>query len=380
MKKILLAYCFACFVSVCWAAEVKNESFTSYELFPDTSGEHINAHGAGVLLHEGVYYLYGELKGRAYSARGVSCYSSKDLYNWENAGAVLTTVSKKGHDIERGCIIERPKVVYNKKTNKFVMWFHLELRGQGYAAARTGMAISDLPTGPFEYIKSFRPNPGIWPVNYPADLYNLYKDGITGDQEWWFQGYIGDFVKRDLSSGQMARDMTVFVDDDGKAYHIHASEENQTLHICELTDDYMGFTGRYVRILPGASNEAPALCKHNGRYYLLTSGCTGWEPNAARLASAPSIWGPWRYAGNPCEGINSHNNMGPELTYGGQSTYLLPVQGKEGCFIAMFDQWRPSNQQDSRYLWLPAYVKDDSLKVVWQSTWKLSWFDHLEDE
>lgn len=31
--------------------------------------------------------------------------------------------------------------------------------------------------------------------------------------------------------------MTLFVDDDGRAYHVYSSEENSTLHISELTDE-----------------------------------------------------------------------------------------------------------------------------------------------
>jgi len=58
-------------------------------------------------------------------------------------------------------------------------------------------------------------------------------------------------VRLDLDGGQMSRDMTIYVDDNGKAYHIYASEENQTIQIAELTDGYMSHTGRYVRILEG---------------------------------------------------------------------------------------------------------------------------------
>lgn len=59
----------------------------------------------------------------------------------------------------------------------------------------------------------------------------------------------------------MARDMTLFVDDDGKAYYACASEENATLQIHELSDDFQGFTGRYVRVLRGDYHEAPAFFK-----------------------------------------------------------------------------------------------------------------------
>ena len=74
------------------------------------------------------------------------------------------------------------------------------------------------------------------------------------------------FVKRDLEGGQMSRDMTLFVDDDGKAYHIYSSEDNLTLQIAELSDDYLSHTGKYIRIFPGGHNEAPAIFKKDGIY------------------------------------------------------------------------------------------------------------------
>ena len=68
--------------------------------------------------------------------------------------------------------------------------------------------------------------------------------------------------------------MTVYVDDDGKAYHIYSAEENLTLNIAELADDYLDYTGRYVRVAPGGQNEAPAIFKRDGVYWMITSGCT----------------------------------------------------------------------------------------------------------
>ena len=84
--------------------------------------------------------------------------------------------------------------------------------------------------------------------------------------KWWTPQWVdavgkGLILKRDFEGGQMARDMTVYVDDDGKAYHIFASEENLTLHIAELSDDYLSHTGKYVRVAPAGQNEAPAIFK-----------------------------------------------------------------------------------------------------------------------
>ncbi|ARN55951.1 glycoside hydrolase family 43 protein [Sedimentisphaera salicampi] len=362
------------------------DSFKPYVKKPDNNGVHLNAHGAGVMHHDGKYYLYGEHKiaGRAGNKAhvGVHCYSSEDLYNWKDEGIALKVVEKEGHDIEKGCIIERPKVIYNEMNDNFVMWFHLELKGQGYSAARTGLAVSDNPTGEFEYIRSFRPNAGQWPIHFPKKWqkpisekkFNKLKE--ESDWDYWLTLLEkGIVLRRDFKEGQMSRDMTVFVDDNGKAYHIHSSEDNSTLHISELTDDYQDFTGRYTRARPGGYNEAPALCKYEGSYYLIASGCSGWAPNTARSFRASNIMGEWKALGNPCKGKNPHNDIGSIKTFGGQSTYILPVEGKRNAFIAMFDVWRPSNQIDSRYMWLPAKIKDNEIVVEWQTEWDLSYFE-----
>jgi hypothetical protein len=345
---------------------VHYNAFQPGALWLDNNGVHINAHGGGVLFHEGSYWWFGEHKvagRRGNTAQvGVHCYASKDLYNWSDEGIALAVSQEQGHEIERGCIIERPKVIYNQRTRHFVLWFHLELKGRGYEAARTGVAVAETVAGPYRYLRSFRPNAGYWPVGFDPEATGGPADDSLR------------YLKRDHARGQMARDMTLFVDDDGSAYHIHASEENYTLHIAELTKDYLDFTGRYVRVLPGDHNEAPALCHWRGRYWMITSGCTGWAPNAARSAVADSIWGPWKPLGNPCHGVNPANGLGPEKTFGGQSTFILAVHGKAGAFIAMFDEWRPGNPIDGRYLWLPLEFEKDRMGVRFRDRWDLSVF------
>jgi len=167
----------------------------------------------------------------------------------------------------------------------------------------------------------------------------------------------------------MARDMTIYQDDDDKAYLIYASEENYTLNISELSDDYTSFTGKWYRLFPGGHNEAPAMFKVNGKYYLITSGCTGWAPNAARSAVASSIYGPWKELGNPCVGKDS------AFTFHSQSTYVLKVQGKENAFIFMADRWMPENPIDGRYIWLPVEFKESKIVLGWKNEWDLNFFN-----
>ena len=164
----------------------------------------------------------------------------------------------------------------------------------------------------------------------------------------------------------MSRDMTLYVDDDGKAYHIYASEENLTLNIAELSDDYLSHSGKYVRVAPTGHNEAPSIFKRNGTYWMITSGCTGWAPNAARMFSASDIMGPWTQYPNPCRGEKS------EITYGGQSTYILPVPGKKDLYIFMADIWRPAHPIDARYIWLPIQFGEDGVPFLeWMDEWNI---------
>ena len=109
--------------------------------------------------------------------------------------------------------MERPKVVYNEKTQKYVLWFHLELKGQGYKAARVAMAVSDSPTGTFEYVRSYRPNAGIYPLNFTDEQKNspltVQNTPKAWSVEWLAAVENGLFVRRDLAGGQMSRDMTI---------------------------------------------------------------------------------------------------------------------------------------------------------------------------
>jgi len=352
-------------------------------IWPDNNGVHINAHSAGLLFHEGTYYWFGEHKiaGNAGNVAhvGVHCYTSTDLYNWKDAGIALAVSEDPKSDITKGSIIERPKVIYNAPTKKFVMWFHLEIKGKGYGTASSGLAVADQPAGPYTYIRSVRPNAGVWPINVTEeqkaglkDVKNLARIKFSGGPNAETPKH--NLLARDFAGGQMARDMTLFKDDDGKAYHIFSSEENSTLHIAELSDDYQSHSGKWIRIFEHRYHEAPAICKHAGRYWMMTSGCSGWSPNTARSMVAESIWGPWKELGNPCIGINPHNKLGPDKTFGGQSTFILPVNGKPGAFIALLDIWRPKDAITGGYVWLPVTFEADRFTITWRDTWDLSVF------
>ena len=277
------------------------------EVWPDDDGNHIQAHGGGILKIKNTYYWYGEQRrqGLDSNKRYVSCYSSKDLTNWKFRGDVvqMTDPNNQGS----GWILERPKVYFNNKTNKYVMYFHLD--NKTYKTASVGIAVSDKPDGNFVFVKSFRP------------------------------------------LGHESRDIGQFVDDDGKAYLIF-EDRPYGFRIALLSEDYMDIE-KEICLIP-EHMEGGAIVHFKGLYYAIGSALTGWNANPNKYATAPSLAGPW---------TEFKDIAPPETkTYGSQSTLLLKVVGSKGTTVLYLgDIWKPKTQWDSRYLWMPVKINDGKL-------------------
>jgi hypothetical protein len=138
-----------------------------------------------------------------------------------------------------------------------------------------------------------------------------------------------------------------------------------------LSDDFLKPAGKFVRVFPGRFHEAPSVFKRGGKYFLISSDCSGWAPNAARVSVAENIFGPWEELGNPVWGTNEQT----ATTFGAQSTFILPVQGRADAFIFMADRWNPANAIDGRYVWLPIEFKHGVPTLSWHDEWNLSFFD-----
>lgn len=289
-------------------------------IWKDIDGNDIQAHGGCIISFGGTYYWYGEHKGQdncpgttRVDVIGISCYSSKDLVNWKYEGLALSAEADPESYLHYSKVLERPKVIYNEKTAKFVMWAHVD--SADYTLAATGVAVSDTPVGPFKLLTVKQP------------------------------------------SRQDSRDMTIFKDVDGKAYLVHSKDWNKTMNIARLTDDYTDVDGMYVSVLIDQEREAPALIFRDGLYYMVTSGCTGWDPNSALYATCPHLLGKWKLIDNPLEGENYRD------TFFGQSTYIFEVDGKA---YLMLDHWKPNDLKTSGYSILPIEFNGDRMTVRWQ--------------
>ncbi|MCR5342652.1 MAG: xylosidase/arabinofuranosidase [Butyrivibrio sp.] len=405
-------------------AKRSKESFkTTYTSFTgvagepiyDNNGEMVQAHGGQVqkftVNGETKYYWYGEDK--TYNmdpVTGVHAYSSTDLYNWTDEGVVFKAipVSKKDYrkftsadytaDLSifdtdeyfsslygdyKGApaddtneytskleeiywniaddrtVMERPKVLYNEKTGKYVMWWHCDgfmpsTRNGGdssqYGKAMVGIATSDSPAGPFKFITTRK--------LLSADDADLGWDKVKGS----------------------SRDMNLFKDDNGKAYVIYSSDGNANMYIAELDDTYTGLAadtegakyGENYNMISKNMREAPAMFKYEGRYYLITSGCTGWSPNQASYAVTTDLMSKWTVMGDPCTEDTY------KTTYDTQSTCVIPVDPEAGKFIYMGDRWFEDRLKDSRYVWLPIeFGSEGKIAIGKYSGWKLEILDDM---
>ncbi|MBX9393843.1 RICIN domain-containing protein [Streptomyces sp. TRM72054] len=314
---LLLALCCALAGALVTAAPASAapQTITNGTQFTDTSGNPVHAHGGGIIKVGAYYYWFGEHRNADNTFRYVDAYRSTDLKNWEFRNHVLTQSTDPELAVAN---IERPKVMYNASTGKFVMWMHKE-NGSDYSEARAAVAVSDTVDGDYTWQGSFRP--------------------------------LGQ---------HMSRDITVFVDTDGTGYMISAARENYDLHIYRLTSDYTGIAALVADPWHGGHREAPALFKRNGVYFMLTSGATGWSPNQQQYATATSITGPW----------TAMTNVGDSTAYGSQTTYVLPVQGTSGtAYLYLGDRWGNSfggRVNDSRYVWLPlTFPTSRSMSMSW---------------
>jgi len=332
------------------------ESFVVGQPWLDSDEAPIEAHGGGILAVDDLHYWYGENHALGSNNRtGISAYSSRDLHTWKNEGVVLPRDSMPELFRDRG-VVERPKVLYNARTRQYVMWMHLD--ANRYQEAVAGVAVATSATGPFRFVRSFRPI---------AFDYGYSREEAT---------------LKERERGNSFRDMGLFQDDDGMAYVLYSSESNASLYIVRLSDDYTDIVrpaveGRtWARAIPNGRREGPAAFKANGKYYLISSGLTGWAPNPGLYHVADNMLGPWVARGNPFTGVESATSNRS------QSTFVLPLPSVcTACFVYMGDRWDGQALQRSTYVWLPFVVTPAGMITIEPRTqWQLDDFTRLQRE
>ncbi|MBQ9611985.1 MAG: family 43 glycosylhydrolase [Lachnospiraceae bacterium] len=282
-------------------------SFHPGQVWLDTEGKRIQAHGGSVIYIDGTYYFYGENKEKTDGKNGiwhwgVRAYASKDLYNWEDKGLIIPPrPDDENSSLHPTACMDRPHIIYNASTKKYVCW--LKIMNKDGTQSETILTANDF-LGPYTIVRE-----GLRPLNMSA----------------------GDF---DLA-----------VAPDGKAYYYFERVHSETI-CADLTDDYTDVTGYYSTHFPHPYppyvREATAHFVRNHKHYLITSGTTGYLPNPSEVAIADTWHGPYTVQGDPHVGDDSHTSFHSQIS----SVFKVP--GKKDLYIACADRWCP-DKMDMKY-------------------------------
>ncbi len=290
-------------------------TITNGKLWIDTDGNTVQAHGGNILQVGKRWYLIGEDRSGSWNP-DVNLYSSTDLQTWRFEAKVLE--NKVTHpELGRSRMIERPKLMYNKKTKKFVIWCHWESRN--YAASEAGVFESDKITGPYKTVWTGRP------------------------------------------LGTKSRDCNIFVDNDGTAYFISTTDENTNLGLFQLSEDYHEAVKKTV-LCEGMRREAPAIVNIDGTYHMVSSACTGWDPNQAKITTSKSL----------TEGWAPLKDIGDRITFDTQASSILTIKGTKGTvYIYVGDRWMDPDLPNSKIIMLPIEFENGEMVLRYRKQWKL---------
>lgn len=290
----------------------------------DTDGQFINSHGAGILKVGSLYYMVGEKRDNngfpimgdlETHFIGLSLYSSQDLVNWKHLEDPLDPMENS--EISSQSIVERPKLVFNKANNEYLIFMHTWDK-----FGNVGIATSSKVEGPYHY-----------------------------------QGVL----KFDNGNPVLGGDLGVFVDTDGTAYLL---ETNGAVY--QLSKDYKTALSKpLARPLAIDSLESPVMFQCGGIYYYVASRMHWWHHGDNLYATANSVQGPWSPHGAICPNGT--------MTWNSQATFVQPVIGcQTNSAIYMGDRWSDGNWTSGVNVWQPLMINGTELSLPsYHPEWKV---------
>ena len=202
------------------------------------------------MVYQDTVFLYttqdeDDARGYEFKMKDWLLYTSTDMVNWQDHGAVASLKDFKWYDGDNGAWAEQ--VI--ERNGKFYMY--CPIHGHGI-----GVLVADSPYGPFHD-----------PIGKP----------LVWQKEHWY----------DI-------DPSVWIDDDGQAYMYWG---NPHTYYVKLNEDMISTSGE-IHQLPHITDyqEGPWIYKRESKYYLaFASTCC---PEGIGYAMSDKITGPWQYKGH----------------------------------------------------------------------------------
>jgi hypothetical protein len=221
----------------------------------------------------------------------------------------------------------RMDVLYNDSTKKYVMVLKWETPGTEWC--NRGIATSTSPTGPFT---------------------KLFDSTVYG-----------------ANTG----DMSVFKDDDGKAYYCWEiwNNDNKSQALALMTWDYIGLEKK-IQTWSNSDREANCIMKRRGMYYYLTSLMANIDASETKYWTAPSIEGPWTT--NLVSIIAPGNSK--KDSWSTQCDFVFAFKGtKDTVQMYVGDRWlKPEAERQGDYALLPiTFSPKDSIIIDYYQDWEV---------
>lgn len=291
-------------------------TITNGRLWLTPEGDTVQAHAPGFLREGDIWYMVGEDRGHEYNP-DVNLYSSTDLQTWHFVKKIIEN-GVTSPDLGKSRMIERAKILYNPKTRRYVVWCHWE--ASNYGASEVACFSSDRIDGDYRLEWSGRP--------------------------------------MDIKS----RDCNVFVDNDGTAYFISTTEENQHLGLFRLSDDYLSAVG-HTRLFPGQRREAPAIVRLGDRYFMFSSACTGWAPNQCKLSWSDDLRQGW----------SELESIGDSKAFRTQPAAILEIRGtKDTTYLYVGDRWKDPTLAETKTIMFPVSFSDTTCDFQYRDSFQIN--------
>jgi hypothetical protein len=246
-----------------------------------------------------------------------AAYSSTDLVNWR-----LENPSVLPADLRPNGIYFRPKVMWNEKTAKFVLWMNYVTEGwdkhnsteferEHWSSLAT--AVSDSPQGPYSFVGGHLPPIAMGTGNksYVHGDFGVFTDPDSG------KGYVVYNAYDHRNQGQHSNSVDLLTDDFTKSsgatsgFFAEWTVRNKYLSFCPqlnflvkaiVCQDRLGTNvGKPDKQLvfsqdgKDAGDEAQVMIKRDGTYWaIISQGCCFCSSGASAFVySAPSPLGPF---------------------------------------------------------------------------------------
>ncbi|MDP4181206.1 MAG: family 43 glycosylhydrolase [Bacillota bacterium] len=228
-----------------------------------------------------------------YKMKEWRCYSSADMVNWTDHGAVLPVTAFKWATQTKDA--NAAQVIY--RNGKF--YYYVSVYDTTHPGIAVGVAVSNSPTGPF-------------------------TDAIG-------HALVTNDMTKYASHGWDDLDPTVFIDDDGQAYLYWG---NNACYYAKLNNDMISINGSINAIPLNTTafgpdyEEAPWVYKRDGTYYMIYA--SGF-PECIRYSTSSSPTGPWTYKGvvMTTQGGSNTNHPGI-IDFNSNSYFFYHTDGLSG--------------------------------------------------